>query len=312
MLDTITNSLAFGLIAMVIVGGSWSLVGLVMGDAPKKGIDSSIVQFYSGFIPVSLGIILIGCQGGLTFENYSCKTFLFAFICYGLGGFTNFFMLENMSKAMQRGPNGIIWSIIQSAMVFPFIVGILFFGVEINIFRILGIIALLASLVFFGLAKNNVSTGKSWKFLAFLCLAICAFQQNLMTIPSYYEEVRKISSITLTTMTSIGSLSAAIVFALTQKREYWQKLATGVKNVRLWQYILVLQGFSLVFAYTLFYPGMKVMGKAGLGGMCYPLLVGSCIVTFTLTSILFLKEKLQAIQAIALVTCILGLVFICL
>ena len=80
MLETITNSLAFGLIAMVIVGGSWSLVGLVMGDAPKKGIDSSIVQFYSGFIPVILGIILIGCQGGLTFESYSCRTFLFAFI----------------------------------------------------------------------------------------------------------------------------------------------------------------------------------------------------------------------------------------
>ncbi len=312
MLETITNSLAFGLIAMVIVGGSWSLVGLVMGDAPKKGIDSSLVQFWGGSVPVIVGLIIIGFQGGLHFEQYSVKTFAWTFFCYGFGGFTNFFMLENMSKAMQKGPNGIIWSIIQSAMVFPFIVGILFFGVEVNIFRILGIIGLLLALVLFGMAKNNVSTGKGWKLLAFSCLTICAFQQNLMTIPSYFEESRNIGSVIKTTMTSVGSLSAAIVFALFQDAEYKRRFFKGVTNTKLWEYILILQGFSLVFAYTLFYPGMNVLGARGLGGMCYPLLIGSCIVTFTLTSIVFLKEKLQKIQVLALVLCVLGLIFICL
>ena len=312
MLETITNSLAFGLIAMVIVGGSWSLVGLVMGDAPKKGIDSSLVQFWGGFVPVIVGLIIIGVQGGLNFEQYSVKTFAWTFFCYGFGGFTNFFMLENMSKAMQKGPNGIIWSIIQSAMVFPFIVGILFFGVEVNVFRILGIIGLLVALVLFGMAKNNVSTGKGWKLLAFSCLAICAFQQNLMTIPSYFEESRNIGSVIKATMTSIGSLSAAVVFALLQDSDYKRRFIKGVTNAKLWEYILILQGFSLIFAYTLFYPGMNVLGARGLGGMCYPLLIGSCIVTFTLTSVVFLKEKLQKIQIFALAICILGLIFICL
>ena len=44
---------------------------------------------------------------------------------------------------------------------------------------------------------------------------------------------------------------------------------------------------------------MDILGKAGLGGMCYPLMVGSCIVTFTLTSVFGLKERLQKIQAFA-------------
>ncbi|MBR7128504.1 MAG: hypothetical protein IKD09_07940, partial [Lentisphaeria bacterium] len=83
-------------------------------------------------------------------------------------------------------------------------------------------------------------------------------------------------------MTSVGSLSAAIVFALFQDAEYKRRFFKGVTNTKLWEYILVLQGFSLVFAYTLFYPGMNILGARGLGGMCYPLLIGSCIVTFTL------------------------------
>ena len=37
------NSVWFGIMAMVIVGSSWCLIGLVMGDAPKRGIEPSLV-----------------------------------------------------------------------------------------------------------------------------------------------------------------------------------------------------------------------------------------------------------------------------
>lgn len=37
------SSVWFGVIAMLIVGGSFCLVGLVMGDAPKRGIEPSLV-----------------------------------------------------------------------------------------------------------------------------------------------------------------------------------------------------------------------------------------------------------------------------
>jgi multidrug transporter EmrE-like cation transporter len=50
------------------------------------------------------------------------------------------------------------------------------------------------------------------------------------------------------------------------------------------------------------------MGKYGLGMLCYPMMVGSCIVSLTLTSIFILKEKAKPIQIIALVLCVSGLV----
>ena len=36
------QSLAFGIIAMVLVGGSWCFVGYIMGKAPKNNIDTNV------------------------------------------------------------------------------------------------------------------------------------------------------------------------------------------------------------------------------------------------------------------------------
>jgi len=50
------------------------------------------------------------------------------------------------------------------------------------------------------------------------------------------------------------------------------------------------------------------MGRNGLGMLCYPMMVGSCIVSFTLISIFYLKEKIKAVQIAALILCIGGLI----
>ena len=53
------NTVAFGIIAMVIVGSSWCLVGLVMGDAPKKGIEPSLVQMGGGIFSVGFSLMIL-------------------------------------------------------------------------------------------------------------------------------------------------------------------------------------------------------------------------------------------------------------
>ena len=53
------SSVAFGIIAMVVVGSSWCLVGLVMGDAPKKGIEPSLVQLGGGIFSVCFSLLIL-------------------------------------------------------------------------------------------------------------------------------------------------------------------------------------------------------------------------------------------------------------
>ena len=122
----------FGVIAMVVVGSSWCLVGLVMGDAPKKGIEPSLVQLGGAIFSVGFSLFIL-----LLTSAYSTATPMATFLTcltYFVASLINFIMLQLMSKAMQCGPNGVIWSIIQSALVFPFLCGILFFDVQFPIY----------------------------------------------------------------------------------------------------------------------------------------------------------------------------------
>ncbi|MBQ9771371.1 MAG: hypothetical protein IJW23_06055 [Lentisphaeria bacterium] len=304
------STVAFGIIAMVIVGSSWCLVGLVMGDAPKKGIDSSLVQLWGAVVATVASVIIMFATAD--YSTASWQVTFYVSLILAISAALNFTMLELMSRAMQCGPNGVIWSIIQSAMVFPFIVGMIFFDVEFTWLRGAGIFLLLAALVLFAITKDNSSSGGKWKMLAIAGLIITAIQQNLSVLPSYYPEADKVPSIVRVIATELGFMISAIVWNLIRmNREHWEKIKSNLKNGMLWKYTIALQFFNLFFSYTLHYPGMNVMADKGMGGMCYPMMVGSCIVSFTLSSIWLLKEKVKPVQLAALIVCIGGLILIC-
>ena len=306
------SSLTFGIIAMVIVGSSWCLVGLVMGDAPKKGIEPSLVQLGGSIFSVGMGLIIMLATSA--YSTSSLKVTFWTCLAYFVGSMLNFIMLQLMSKAMQLGPNGVIWSIIQSSLIFPFIGGILFFGVEFTWLRGMGIFFLLSSLLLFAFTKDNSKHGSGikWKLLAFAGMVLAAIQQNLHTMPSYFEAARGVPSIVRSLSAASGLLFMSIIWNLVQmNRERWDQIRKNIKNLTLWKYIAVLQLFGLIFSYTLFYPGMNIMADKGLGGMSYPMMVGSCIVSFTLSSIWLLKEKIKFIQLAALTVCLIGLCLIC-
>ena len=315
LLETIANTPffatpVFGIIAMIIVGCSWCLIGFIMGDAPKRGIEPSVIQFFGFLITCIFSISAIFITGGIP----HCSWKITAMTCTLLwvGGIMSFVLLQIMSYAMQRGPNGIIWSVIQSALVFPFIGGIIFFDVQLSWARGAGIICLLAALFLFAMTKDNGNSGKGWKLPALICLVIAAIQQNLSTMPSYFQEAREVNSIIRTLATAFGGLSAAIIYNLAKmSKSRWENVCSNIKNPLLWRYVFALQFFNLVFSYTLLYPGMNAMADAGLGGMSYPMMVGSCIVSFSITAVWLLKEKFTLLQLGALVICISGLVLIC-
>ncbi len=301
----------FGITAMVIVGSSWCLTGLVMGDAPKRGIEPCLVQLFGNGFSVTVSIIVLLIFGGA--PECSWKTTTLVCAIYAIAGAMNFIMLQIMAYAMQRGPNGIIWAIIQSALVFPFLGGVLFFGVELTFLRGMGILCLLTALVLFGAAReNHAHSGGGWRGLAFICLAICAVQQNMMTAPSYFAETASINSVVRSLATTGGGMAGALWYTLARwTPERRRQFRSNIVNSRLWKYIAALQLFNLIFSYTLFFPGMNAMAEAGLGGMCYPMMVGSCILSFTLSSVFLLKEKIRPPQLAALGICIAGLIFIC-
>lgn len=312
------HSLAFGLIALVIVGGSWCICGLVMGNAPKHGVSSAAVQRVSAMISCIVSAIVLLATGAWRTEA-STETLFWTCAAYFAAAVVNTCMLELMSMAMQRGPNGIIWCIVQSAMLFPFLVGALFFHVPVGWLQLTGLAMLLAALVIFGMAKENTvrqnketTRALGWKTLAFLAFLITGLQQNLSTIPSYFESARQVSSVLRTMAGAIGIILVTAVWSLCKgEPSIFLCDKKTLRNSYFFGYVIAMNGFGLLASYFLLYPGIDILAQNGLGGMGYPLMVGSCIVSFTLASIFFLKERFRWMQAVAVALCLAGLVALC-
>lgn len=309
----------FGIPALLVVGASWCLVGVVYGRAPKEGIDTKLVQLCSALVSVTCSITIALFFVRPDFDACPKNVMYLALASYFFSGIFNYAGVQAMAEGMKYGPNGAVWGIMQSALVFPFLVGIFFFGEPLTIFRGSGLICLVVALIFFAKAKNakagtNENYSPKWRYFALLSLAVISIQQNLSTIPSYFEEARNVSPVLRAMAGVAGSLIASAVrlgIVGYKDGDELKKVFSGLKNWHLYLYVFGMQFFSLIFAYTLFYPGMDAMGKAGAASICYPMMVGSCIVSFTLYAVFGLKEKLTWTQGVALIFCAIGLAGLC-
>lgn len=302
-----------GIFSLILVGISWSLVGAIMGTTHRFRIDTGLLQAVAGTISVFVSVPVILFQPAPEWSHgillLTCSLFL-------LGGFLNFGQLLLMSAAMEHGPNGIIWSLIQSALIFPFLVGVAVFHSRVSCLYGGGFICLLTALFCFGLGKpsgNSVSSAAHWKgatVIAFLCTG---GQQVCVNIPSYFPEMTKVSSVIRTLTAGAGMAGAAflyiLIWMLRGNHTEWRR---NMNSKIFWIFVLGQQEFSLLASYFFLYRGMDRLAEAGIGAVSYPLLVRSCLISFNVFSLLVLKEHLTPLQKTGLVLCITGVIGICL
>ncbi len=301
---------------MLAVGASWSIVGIVFEDAPKRGIRTGVLQFFNAVLSIAVGTVIaftvLSRSDSVPLTLITCGT-------YALSGMFNFSALQAMGAGMKSGPAGTVWNMTQSAQIIPFLCGILLFGQTLTLPRLLGLLLLCTALIFFAKAGNQTGRGEekksgAWLFYALLAFAIMGIQQCLATMPSYFPEAQAVSPILRSLGMAGGTLFAASVNMLIQCGRKTMKMTeffAGLKNPWLYLYCTVMQGFFLFFAYTFLYPGMDAMANAGAGSLSYPLMVGSCIASFTIYSMIRLKEKVNGMKIAALCLCLAGLTGLC-
>ena len=303
--------MVFGITAMILTGMSWCIAGAIMGGAPKHRISTSVVQLVQALVYIAVSGCILLCTNMLGKSTAHAR--LVAAACCMASGMINFWMLELMSAAMQRGPNGIVWAIIQSATIIPFIMGFLFFDVSFNIVKGCGIVLVIIALALFGLSKDNSgTTSNTWLLLAFAAFFVCGVQQTVNNIPSYSEDTRQVTAVFKSMMGSVGTLISAIVCNLVRRTPLPRLFRENYGRAIFWKYILLSEGIGLFVSYFLFYNGMDALGRAGLGNVANPLMVVSCIVGFVIYSVLFLRERLRPLQCLAIAACVAGAIALCL
>jgi len=299
------------LIILIIVGLIWTTTGIVMGGVARKGVSVESMQCMSYLLGTLTCLALLPLYPAL---GVSGKFAWFAMGMYFLVGVLNYFVNVTMTAAMKRGPNSLVWAILQAGMIMPFIVGLCFHDVSAGAVRLVGMVAMIAALALISLDKNDGggATGKSWLFLAFVTFLIVGVQQTVATEPSYYPETRSgIPTIYRCLALCGGNLVATIpyIFGLVCKG--------GVMGIRnefsgkwLWIFAITLQASILIEKLFLSFKAMDMMAKLGRGGVSYPVMVVSCIAGFTLYSMIILREKVTWRSAIGLLLCALGIVML--
>ena len=306
------NTAAFGILSLSFIGASWCLVGAIAGKAPKHNIKMEYLLFLGGLGAMAVCALFMLLSGKIDSGTPKIALYL-TLLAFFLDGLMCYVQHTGVSRAMQNGPNGVIWALTQSAMVFPFIVGILFYGVELTAMRLAGIIFMLLSLVLFGGAKDDPETSRGpWKLVTFIVLVAVAIGQTVTNLPFYYEETKGISnSLCILVMMAGYVIPAFFQIVLDKENKFAPTMKHILTSKIIWIYSALLLPVAAFFAFTIQLPGMRAMSAHGLGGMCFPLMVGSCIATFSIYSALVLKEKMKKIELIALIFCIAGLICLC-
>ena len=281
-----------------------------MGGVARKGISVELMQGLSYLLGTLVCLALLPLYPPPEVKG---SFVWFALGMYFLVGLLNCFLNTTMAAAMKRGPNSLVWAILQSGMVIPFVFGICFHHVPAGPLRLLGMCAILAALALISMDKPDKSnaTGSSWLLLSFVAFLLAGVQQTISTEPSYYAETRSgIPIIHRCLALCIGNLVAALPSLLLSLKGEGQPLRTALNCKWLWLYAVILQASILFEKLLLSFRAMDMIARLGNGAISYPVMVISCIAAFTLYSILFLREKVTWRSATGLFLCTLGIVLL--
>ena len=184
-----------GIICLVVTGLFWVLLGAIVGAVERRGLSTALLMI----LLASGMVVLCGCVTAvMPASPLSPRQYALASVSLFCAGFFDYMLFLTMGRAMRNGPNGVVWTVAQSGVIFPFLFGVVFYSVPVTMLRGLGMVAVLAALICNGLAKGEAecsgpaksSFAGNWRFWMFLAFLSAGGNQVFSTWPSYYETLR--------------------------------------------------------------------------------------------------------------------------
>lgn len=295
--------MAVGIIFLFITAIMWVILGAVISHAAQKNLNL-------GFIQGAGAIVLAAVTLPLYFLTDMSVPYQ-VMIAVPLSGIGNYLTFILMNKAMQKGPNGLVWAMIQSAFVMPFLMGIIFFKVPCPKTRIAGLIMLVLAMIVmgvFGKKDDNKVEKRSYIWIVFTVLGflVAGATQSCANLPSYLikEEAGGILTALFRAGLSSGGIFATFfVHGLIDKKIFQWK---GCINSTIVMTVATI--LSLVFTFI----GLDRLAKCNVGAIAYPMIVGISIAIFMIYTAIRLKEKLSFPALCGVLLCLGGIVVIAL
>ena len=153
--------MTLALLLLVTTGLSWVSVGAAVGHVERRGWSLVRYQILLCLVCVALGLVGWATAPDAFLPRSGCPTLTWVLVIAGMlsSGVFNYLMVLAMGSAMKRGPNAIVWAIVQSGLIYPFLMGWLVFDVPMGPRRLCGIALIVAS-VFLYATRHAEGAGR--------------------------------------------------------------------------------------------------------------------------------------------------------
>jgi len=287
-----------GILLLVAAGLTWVAIGAVISRSAARGLNLNRIQAEAALVCLLVSALALLWPAGSA-GRLPSPVVAGLLVLAGAANYVTFLL---MNRAMRQGHNGIVWSVVQSALVWPFLMGVLVFGVSCTWLRVLGLALILIGIGLAGFVRDGACSGsgaRKWIGAALAAFLAAGASQCLANLPSYLDGA-EFGSVGKAAALQLGTLAAFGVEACGNAR-VWR----GAVN---WKPVAVLAGANIAAQYFFFYRGLDLVAQAGAGSIGYPIVLGSCIGGFSLYSALVLHERVTAASAASVACCLAGII----
>ena len=267
----------------------------VLCSAGQSALGKQYSKNGGASLPFNMNKAAIGTLLFLVIGLINGFSLHFETILFGIGyGISLCLSMHTGFKALSIGPMALTSIIASFSLIIPFLFGIIFWNEGLTIFKCIGILLLLLSILFINLKKENGFSAK-WFFYAVATLianGICSVIQKMhqLKFPSLYR----------TEFMFWALLSVLIILFITHKakRNAQAKLEFSMLGI--------VSGVANCLAnYIVLY-----LSAAENASVLFPIISISNIIAVWVIGIIFFKERLRFLQAIGLITGVISVVFL--
>lgn len=279
-----------GICLLILTGICWVGIAIVVSDAAKKRRDIDFILFASS------SVIAVTAIGMVVFDPPLAGPPVWKLlICISvfLAGMGNYLMLKWLRRAMVLGNCGAVWGITQSALICPFLMGLLLFGVKPTLCRISGVLLILTGIILFSRTKpNRKRKARGWLLPAFGAFTASGLAQCFANLPSYWTEIRMSNEL----RACLVQAGTVCLFLATAPFRRKKSDPAGT-----WKSVALLSLVQILSLFFFFYRGLDLVAEHGCGAIGYPVAQGSSIAGVLLYSRFFLKTPCTLNSVLALI-----------
>lgn len=297
-----------GIVYLVATGASWIAVGAAVKAIGRRGLSLALYQSVSACMSFAVAGAMAAADPASATLPKGVGTGVWTGVVIGsfAYGLLNCAMLHYMGKAMQRGSSAIVWSIVQSGFIYPFLMAWVVFREPVGAGKVAGMALILASVAIYGRgaaggrqpsadAPGCGAPARSYLAPALLGMLFCGLNQCGGSLPSHLPRGNEFPPVFRTVLCSAGILCGNIPLLVREAKSGAGAFRRGLGAILC--LAILCQIISFAANVFLLFPGLDLLEGRGMLSIGFPVAVASSIVFFFIYSALVLRERITPLQA---------------